>query len=460
MVAEDEKARVWMLGEREQKNGDRHLEGEAAGEEAATSRVVMEKRPRGRPRKTAGGEKYQRKPQVWRSEVYRVTDSDLDVLQWVAEQRWSTKEVLVRSVYAKPDPKRLNGAAKPSGAYGLQRIQKLIRSGYLEASRFRVGQTVPLLLTPTGYALLHGQGRVEWAHHFPDLNPAMFEHELLLQELRIQLEQLGATVWQGERELAWVNRVEGLPFVSDARFRAGGWVWHLEVERTLKSKDRRIKSAEVRAKLNDRYLYVVPERIWEAVKESITQGGLIGFEGGLYWLSDSNARSGQMTVRCKWSDWKQAPLQTLLGGGFEPELTQRRKATATWQAEQAMKREFSNLAFSVHNHITTARGALQRYVEQLANKRKDKLEVPKFSSTDELASSFRLMTAMRRKWRETHSIELDGFKALEMAFYAYDDQLSATQKAIAKSIADGNPQAFRLSRGDDLEKALFVLSAR
>jgi hypothetical protein len=53
---------------------------------------------------------------------------------------------------------------------------------------------------------------------------------------------------------------------------------NLEIERTLKAKDRRKKALEVRSgDPNQRFLYVVPDSIWEAVKDSMP---LLGFGGG------------------------------------------------------------------------------------------------------------------------------------------------------------------------------------
>ena len=69
---------------------------------------------RGRPRKRPVGEKRQ---QLWRPGVHTITDRDLNVLQWVAEHRFSTAEILVKACFSTPDKKRLRGKA-PSGAYG------------------------------------------------------------------------------------------------------------------------------------------------------------------------------------------------------------------------------------------------------------------------------------------------------------------------------------------------------
>ena len=73
----------------------------------------------------------------------------------------------------------------------------------------------------------------------------------------------------------------------------------LEIERSLKSKKRRQDTLELRAKIDARFLYVVPESLWEAVKETVP---FIGFESGMYWLSEADARQGRLTVKCKCSD--------------------------------------------------------------------------------------------------------------------------------------------------------------
>jgi hypothetical protein len=326
-----------------------------------------------------------------------------------------------------------------------------------------------LLLSPRGYDVLHGQGLVEWAHPIPDINPATVEHERLCQDLEIKLRRIGATNWRTERLLSWSNRVNQLPFVPDAKFEFGGWTWNLEIERTLKAKDRRKKALEVRSDdPSQRFLYVVPDSIWEAVKDSMP---ILGFEGGIYWLRESDFRSGRLTVLCKWSEklsWTdEMPLEDLLRGGFEPALATKRYNTAVAYACDEMRKEFSNLASSVRSHIGSARAVMERYTTKLATRRKgmmgigaEKIEPPSFSSWSELEQRFGVMTTMRRKWRASHAVELEGFKSLELAFGAYVGQLSATEKAAAKSIEEGTPGAYKLSRADDLEKALGVLNPR
>jgi hypothetical protein len=179
-----------------------------------------------------------------------------------------------------------------------------------------------------------------------------------------------------------------------------------------------------------------------------------------------------MTVQCKWSErlaWAdEMPLENLLRGGFEPALATKRHNNAVTYACAEMRTEFSSLASSVRSHISSARAVMERYTTKLATRRKgmmgigaEKIDPTNFSSWSELEQRFAVMTTMRRKWRASHAVELEGFKSLELAFGAYVEQLSATEKATAKSIAEGNPLAYKLSRSDDLEKSAWgCLSAR
>lgn len=398
-----------------------------------------------------------------------IVKRDLEVLQWLAEHRWSTWDLLVAAFYAEPNLKMMTPGRKPSGKYGRERLWALERKGLIQPSSFTIGSVAPLLLSSRGYDLLHGQGLVEWAHPFPDINPATVEHERLSQDLEIKLRRLGATNWRTERLMSWTNRVNQLPFVPDAKFEAGGFSWNLEIERTLKAKDRRKKAFEVRSnEASERFLYVVPDSIWGAVKDSMPA---TGFEGGIYWLRESDFRQGRLTVKCKLSarlDWTdEMPLENLLRGEFEPERAQRRKNSAVAYATEEMRKEFSDVARAVRSHIGLAQGVLKNYATKLATRRKgfkgigaEKIDPPKFPSCGELTERFGVMTLARRKWRESHDIELEAFKSLEQAFKAYAGQLRATEEDAAKSIAAGQPQGYGLPKADELEKALSVLNPR
>lgn len=433
------------------------------GSPGTTFRVKLAGK-RGRPRKLAVGEK---RKQLWRPGVHTITERDLDVLQWVAEERFSTAELLVRACFSSPDPKRLQGKAA-SGTYGNVRIAKLVRDGFLTPSQYRLGKTVPLLLSLKGYSVLHGQGRVEWAQFIPEVSLGTIEHELLIQDLRLKLTQLGATNWRCERFLSWRNRASELRFVPDAKFDAGGFGWNLEIERSLKSKKRRREALELRSRIDERFLYVVPASLWEAVKETVPP---TGFESGMYWLSEADARQGRLTVKCKCSDpwqWQdEMSLADLLSGKFEPALVRRRLVFVEQEAQGAMCQEFSGLVFETRGHIRSARETMQVFANMLATRRKgvlgvgaDKISPVAFSSLENLPERYAAMTAARRKWRASHGIELDGFKQLELAFDAYAEQLRAIEAASKKAIADGQPVAYKSPRADDLEKSLLVLSGR
>jgi len=70
------------------------------GSRGMTFRVKLAGK-RGRPRKLAVGEK---RKQLWRPGVHTITERDLAVLEWVAEERFSTAELLVRACFSSPDP--------------------------------------------------------------------------------------------------------------------------------------------------------------------------------------------------------------------------------------------------------------------------------------------------------------------------------------------------------------------
>lgn len=394
---------------------------------------------------------------------FTISQRDLDVLEWIAVQRWSTQAILLEAFFSKPDPEKVQAGRKPSGKYGRERLWALEREGYIQPSRYRVGLVVPLLVSPRGYGLLHGQGRVEWAHPFPDIDAARFEHELLIQTLRLKLERLGVKEWRSERQLSWVNRVKHLPFVPDAEFTAGGRTWNLEIERTLKSKERRKKGFEARAKHNnERFLYVIPQSIWSAMKESIKTDALLGFEGGLYLLSEADAKQGRMVVRCKWSGWGEMPLADLLRGGFEPELAQRRKLNDEREARSDLKQKFEPIAWAIRNHINSSRSVMQTFSQQIETLSKGmlgprvgKVVPPKFESTEALQEKLDELTRIRRQWRTERQVEVPSCSKVEQAFAGYARSLKAIDEAIVKSIAEKQmPSAYKLTKADELEQAM------
>lgn len=428
-----------------------------------------EKRGRGRPRKTAEGEKYQRKPQVYRSEVFRLTETDLEVFEWLAMHRWSTREMLVEQFYSRP--KRLNAGLKPSGAYGAQRLTKLVRSGYIEPSKFRIGPMVPLLLSKTGYGVLHGMGRVEWAHYLGEIDPSTIEHERLCQVLRIRLQSLGVTGWQTERRLKWESHVKGpkgLEFVSDAQFEAGGYRWCLEVERTLKSKDKRIKAFDVRAKMSKsmRYLYVVPKAILENLRESMKSNS---FELGLYIWDEDAFREGQNTVKSSFPFEKaDLHLHDLLRGGFEAPIASRRLREAVMAGEAELATMVRDFSADVVSLIDRRSKTMTAYVEAVAKQQKEgwlalgkkAVERPQFDSqtVKELRQRFAAVTRRRRELRaKLNNTELDASKKLEVAFDEYASQLEAFDAGKADPVRGAD--AF-LVKAHELRGLLIVLNNR
>lgn len=284
------------------------------GEVSGVSFRVKLTGKRGRPKKRQEGEK---RRQVWRPGVHTITERDLSVLEWVAEHRFSTAELLIKACYSKPAPKRLQGKA-PSGTYGSVRIAKLVRDGFLSASAYRIGKTVPLLLSQKGYNLLHGIGRVEWAQFIPEIGMATFEHECWIQRLRILFEDKhGATNWNSERLLKQFRRDKAFPYIPDARFTAGGHAWVLELERTQKNSGRIKELLEIREQANKktRMVYVMPRALMETFCEVMTKNGM-AFPQGLYLVAMEDLE----TAYCNRAAWKPMPLADLLAGKKEPNL--------------------------------------------------------------------------------------------------------------------------------------------
>lgn len=305
-----------------------------------------------------------------------LSERDLDVLEWIAEHRWSTREILVEALYSEPNPEKMRPGKKPSGKYGRGRVAQLERAGFIHPSFIKIGSTVPLLLTPRGYDVLHGQGRVEWAHPFPDIDASRFSHEILVQKLRLALEKFGAEQWLSERRLAQINRKDGLPYVPDARFHAPGGKFALEVERTLKAKKRLHEFLKVRAKSNQstKMLYVLPERLLKPFGKAIGDS-FARFEPGLYVLSAEDFQSGQqkLLVQCLNSDWRTMSLSDLLAGKREPSQVDAAKhAVEQERRAKELLKEKQRMRETIEGVVSEFRASRKALVDVLVENNKGK----------------------------------------------------------------------------------------
>ncbi|MCC6811845.1 MAG: hypothetical protein IT381_30755 [Deltaproteobacteria bacterium] len=194
-----------------------------------------------------------------------VSERDLDLFEWVAEHRFSTKELLVERFYS--DPTKLRAGTQASGQYGAVRLRALLRDGYLRPSRYRILRVAPLLVSDVGYRLLHGLGRVPEYRALPDIDIENFEHDVWVQRLRIAFERdHGCKNWSTERALKLAQQERQLPYLPDGRFNsADGQAWNLEVERTPKRLDRlkELLSLRARTSRKTRVLYVLDRRFSE-----------------------------------------------------------------------------------------------------------------------------------------------------------------------------------------------------
>ena len=196
-----------------------------------------------------------------------ISARDVEVLEWVCDHYFSTKGILLERFFAEA---KFLTLGKQTGQYGSRRITKLEREGYLQPSRYRVLGQVPLLLSPLGYKLLHGQGRAVEHHPVSDIDIANFEHDVWVQRLRTKFELgYGAERWRPDRVLQRIQAEKKLPYVPDARFYVGGQAWNLEVERTPKRKDRLKEILKVRAEGSSktRVLYVLDRRFSDFYRE-------------------------------------------------------------------------------------------------------------------------------------------------------------------------------------------------
>ena len=200
-----------------------------------------------------------------------VSERDLELFEWVAEHRFSTKELLVERFYS--EPTRLREGAQASGQYGAVRLRALVRQGYLKPSRYRILREAPLLVSDLGYRVLHGLGRVPDYRALPDIEVENFEHDVWVQRLRIAFErEHGCKNWSTERVMKLAQQDRQLPYIPDGRFYGvDGQPWNLEVERTPKRLDRLREVIGIRAEASrkSRVLYVLDRRFSDFYREQM-----------------------------------------------------------------------------------------------------------------------------------------------------------------------------------------------
>jgi hypothetical protein len=354
-----------------------------------------------------------------------LSERDLLVLEWIAEHRWSTRELLIEALYSKPNPEKMRPGVVASGKYGRGRVAELERAGFIHPSFVKIGTTVPLLLTPRGYDILHGQGRAEWAHPFPDIDASRFSHDLLLQRLRIALGKLGAEAWISERRLSQINRRSGLPYVPDARFEARGIKFAVEFERTLKAKKRLHEFLKIRAEANKqtKMIYLLPERLFEPFKKAIKEA-FVSFHVGLYVLTVEDFQSHKkLFVQCCNSGWRSMALEDLLAGKPEPsEVDEQKKSVEAKRREQLFAKEKQRMRVTIEEMVRDFRRERQALVDVLVENKKGegkllyrkkpvpKLELPKqLSALVKWAESVRELgeagdLAMFKDWAE-HAVQ-------------------------------------------------------
>jgi hypothetical protein len=200
-----------------------------------------------------------------------VSERDLELFEWVAEHRFSTKALLIERFYS--EPTRVRDGAKASGQYGAVRLRAMIGQGYLRPSKYRVLRESPLLVSDLGYRLLHGRGRVADYRALPDIDIENFEHDVWVQKLRIQFERdYGCKSWSTERAMKLAQQERQLPYLPDGRFYGSDdQPWNLEVERTPKRLDRLREVLGVRAEASrkSRVLYVLDRRFSDFYREQM-----------------------------------------------------------------------------------------------------------------------------------------------------------------------------------------------
>ena len=200
-----------------------------------------------------------------------VSERDLELFEWVAEHRFSTKTLLIERFYS--EPTKLKEGAKASGQYGAVRLRAMVRQGYLKPSKYRIMREAPLLVSELGYRLLHGIGRVPDYRALPDIEIENFEHDVWVQRLRIAFErEHGCKSWSTERAMKLAQQDRQLPYIPDGRFYGhDGQAWNLEVERTPKRLDRlrEVIGTRAEASRKSRVLYVLDRRFSDFYREQM-----------------------------------------------------------------------------------------------------------------------------------------------------------------------------------------------
>jgi hypothetical protein len=157
------------------------------------------------------------------------TERDLAMFRFLAEEKFATKEQLARRFFP-------NAQAEPT------RPLRVCYRRLLELRQFGLLECRPVVLggTPLYQASRLALGQLAEADepvlpYLDNVDVRTFEHDRRVTDVRVALEWLGATEWRSERSLlhrGW----RGHP--PDATFAIGGTKLALELELSLKRKDR------------------------------------------------------------------------------------------------------------------------------------------------------------------------------------------------------------------------------
>ena len=166
---------------------------------------------------------------VGRKKFIVPTDRDLEMFRFLSQQKFATREQIARRFFpnARPEVTRRERVC-------YRRLLELRQFGLLECRPVVLGGT-PLYQSSRLALAELGRSGEPVLPYLDNIDIRTYEHDRRVTDVRIAVEWLGATEWRSERSLihrGWRGHA------PDATFAVGATKWALELELSLKRKDR------------------------------------------------------------------------------------------------------------------------------------------------------------------------------------------------------------------------------
>lgn len=175
---------------------------------------------------------------VTKSESYRMTSRDMDILEFILEMKFST----IEDIHSKFFRLTKTGDKSSCLRWARERVANLVKSDFLKAIKDVCHRTL-YIVTSKGYLYLRNS-RIEniYSRAIQQVDGRTYDHDQKVIQIRLALEECSVVdKWISERQLSEIEEYRSfLPteFRPDAIYFANGRKVAFELEIARKSKER------------------------------------------------------------------------------------------------------------------------------------------------------------------------------------------------------------------------------